>query len=105
MYIADDALGSLRSQIGDDVTVGTNFAEMPAETQFATHLVVYTKSSLAEQTTPVALNPVDSVANVSNVQFPDYDLDFNDLGGQISWAPPTDSSQVTHYLIYFAYVS
>lgn len=36
-----------------------------------THVVVYTQSSLVEQSTPRAINISDSVASVSGVQFVD----------------------------------
>ena len=43
-----------------------------------THLVVYTQSGLAEQTTPVAFNFSDVDATVTNITFTDNDLDEND---------------------------
>ena len=36
-------------------------------------------------------------ALVSNISFPDYDLDYDDLGGILSWEQPEDSSQVRMY--------
>ena len=45
------------------------------------------------------------VASVANITFPDYDLDLHDLGGILSWLAPMDTSQVTHYIIYFARAS
>ena len=34
---------------------------------------------------------------MSNISFPDYDLDYDDLGGILSWEQPEDSSQVRMY--------
>ena len=31
---------------------------------------------------------------VSNISFPDYDLDYDDLGGTLNWEQPHDISQV-----------
>jgi len=39
---------------------------------------------------------------VSDITFPDMDLDYTDLGGLISWTPPNDTSEVTEYFIYLA---
>ena len=56
--------------------VGTNQLAMVANTSLGsyTHVVVYTKSSLAEQTTPAALNFSDTSATVTDVVFVDQDL-------------------------------
>ena len=37
-------------------------------------------------------------SEVSNISFPDLDLDESDLGGTLSWTPPVDESQVEHYV-------
>merc|ERR1740129_1296099 len=78
-------------------------AFVPVETPLSsfTHLVVYTKSSLVEQTTPVALELVDTFAMVANISFSDFDLDLGDLGGTLTWSAPEDINQVTHYAVYF----
>ena len=34
--------------------------------------------------------------------FVDMDLDRNDLGGNLTWTPPTEASQVTTYVVYLA---
>ena len=39
-----------------------------------------------------------SYAQVSNVSFPDFDLDETDLGGILTWSPPQDESQVERYV-------
>ena len=35
---------------------------------------------------------------VSNISFPDFDLDETDLGGTLTWTPPYDESQVERYV-------
>ena len=35
---------------------------------------------------------------VSNISFPDFDLDETDLGGTLTWTPPVDESQIEHYV-------
>lgn len=37
-------------------------------------------------------------ALVSNISFPDYDLDYDDVGGTLSWEQPQDISQVRMFL-------
>ena len=34
------------------------------------------------------------VASVDNISFTDYDLDFGDIGGLVSWDKPLDESKV-----------
>ena len=45
---------------------------------------------------------IDIRATVSMIQFTDKDLDSGDLGGLISWTPPSDVSQVLKYNVYLA---
>jgi hypothetical protein len=98
LYLSTHPDGSGRSQIGDGAALGTNDALVLAHTPLGTltHLVVYAEPTLAEQTTPVAIALVDTVAMVSNVSFPDYDLDGGDLGGVLAWVLPSDTSQVPY---------
>ena len=35
---------------------------------------------------------------MSNISFPDFDLDETDLGGTLTWTPPEDESQIEHYV-------
>ena len=99
MYLALAKMGVGKSMVGEDVAAGTNLALTPTETPMAdrTHFVVYTKSILVEQTTPGALLFVDNEAIVSNIAFPDFDLDLGDIGGILHWQAPSDTTQVTHY--------
>ncbi|CAE7241165.1 unnamed protein product, partial [Symbiodinium sp. CCMP2456] len=77
---------------------------LPPETSLRhfTHLVIYAASELAEQTTPVALLLSDVQATVANVSLPDYDLDEHEIGGSLVWDEPSNTEQVTHYIVYFA---
>ena len=69
---------------------------MPAEIPPAAydHLVIYTKSLLVEQTTPANFALSDTQSIASAIVFVDLDLDYGDLGGNISWSPPNESKQV-----------
>jgi hypothetical protein len=102
-YLTVSAAGSSRSLIGEgDVPVGNNELHMPAKTPTASflHIVVYTRSVLVEQTTPVPFRFEDRVDFVTNVSFPDFDLDETELGGLLLWESPEDTAQVTHYVVY-----
>ena len=61
-YFATDAFGGARVQLVGDGIVGTNRMLVPAETGlwFFQSVVVYTSSSLVEQTTPVAISVNDA---------------------------------------------
>jgi hypothetical protein len=102
VFFAMDAAGNDRSQLGEDISGTVDMLMMPENTEYGshTHLVLYAKSTLVEQTTPLAIPLIDVMANVSNISFPDFDLDYQDLGGVMTWIPPEDISQVTHYMIY-----
>ena len=107
VYLATDAAGADRSVIGGSVSIGTNNAPIMVETPLYTYsqIVVYTQSSLTEQTTPVALSISDTAALASAVEFPDFDLDLGDIGGTVNWAAAPDLSEVTQHMVYFATLS
>ena len=91
-----------RSQLSV-LTPGIDSFSLPAETSYGGgQIAIYTKSSLVEQTTPVAVNLSDTIAIVGNASFPDFDLDRGDVGGLFAWEPPSDTSKVTHYVVYMA---
>jgi hypothetical protein len=105
MYMATSVAGKERSQIWHEVTEGTNELAIPAETPLLSYanLVVYTQSSLAEQSTPVSFNISDAISFVTNITFPDFDLDKTDLGGELAWEPPAqDIDMINYYHVYFA---
>ena len=57
------------------------------------HIGVYTKSTLAEQTTPAALALTDISKSVSAVSIGDLDLDANHVRGDVPWTPPVSDHQ------------
>ena len=63
--------------MGGSLAVGTNSADAAVDTALGalTHVVVYTKSSLAEQSTPSAEAISDKASTVGSVAFVDKDLD------------------------------
>eukprot|EP00930_Biecheleria_cincta_P027401 TRINITY_DN19258_c0_g1_i6.p1 TRINITY_DN19258_c0_g1~~TRINITY_DN19258_c0_g1_i6.p1 ORF type:complete len:206 (+),score=40.38 TRINITY_DN19258_c0_g1_i6:76-618(+) len=67
-----------------------------------THIVVYTKSSLVEQTTPAAVALADSAASASSVAWTDKDLDSAQIGGDTTWTLAADETYVSNYYIYLA---
>ncbi|CAE8628509.1 unnamed protein product, partial [Polarella glacialis] len=86
-----------------DVPVGTNAADLfdfPYRTRPV--LLVYSKSALAKQTTPVGLVQIDAQASVDNVSFTDLDLDEGELGGYLKWVAPIADFLVTRYMVYLA---
>ncbi|CAL1130807.1 unnamed protein product [Cladocopium goreaui] len=102
IYLAQSMDGLNRSQRGN--VAGVDFLDIPPDTALESysHVLVYTESSLVEQTTPDAFLLSDAASSVQNVSFPDEDLDLLDLGGLLEWLAPVDMSQVTHYMVYFA---
>ncbi|CAE7297577.1 PIF1, partial [Symbiodinium necroappetens] len=104
VYLAANASGDLRSQIGQDIPKGTNYVDLlPEQPQGPhSHIVVYTKSTLVEQTTPSFLELNDTASSVSGIVFVDRDLDEEELGGDITWVKPIDFSQVTLYSVYLS---
>ncbi|CAJ1408197.1 unnamed protein product [Effrenium voratum] len=65
--------------------------------------LVYTSSSLLEQSTPTALAVTDLDGSVSDLSFSDQDLDSGELGGNASWQPPgTLDGRVLSYSVYLA---
>ena len=86
------------------MAVGTNVFAVPPDTNSAgkSHIVVYTKSTLAEQTTAAALALTDVSKSVSAVSFGDLDLDANHVGGDMSWTPPVSNAGIGTYETYLA---
>ena len=66
------------------------------------HIVVYTKSALAEQTTPTALVLTDVSKSVFAVSFDDLDFDLSHVGGDVSWTPPVSAEGIETYETYLA---
>ena len=80
----------------DGMAVGTNVFAVSSDTDSTgkSHIVVYTKSMLAEQTTPAALALTDESLSVSTVSFGDVDLDTLQIGGGLSFTPPDNPSSL-----------
>jgi hypothetical protein len=95
VYLAKSTSGQ-KFQFLSNVTVGVNQLSVGALKALSdptvSNILVYARSSIAEQTTPAyagyAINT--SAASVSNVTFVDLDLDQTELGGTVTWLPPTD---------------
>eukprot|EP00913_Durusdinium_trenchii_P017139 g16119.t1 len=102
LYFSWDPLGNNRSRVGDIVPVGTDRILLPAEIAQGPHeyLVIYTRSFLVEQTTPAYFALSDTRSIPSDIVLMDLDLDYSELGGNISWVSPLESAQVTEYYIY-----
>jgi hypothetical protein len=65
-------------------------------------MLIYCTGILAEATTPNALYVYDVYASASDVAFQDFDLDPDELGGELTWSPPFFTDIVTTYRIYLA---
>eukprot|EP00434_Breviolum_minutum_P040006 symbB.v1.2.035541.t1/scaffold4796.1/size34699/1 len=114
VFLATDAVGSSRWQIGSDVDVsGSNYNAsesntflIPANTNFTgfSHCVVYTRSILLEQSTPTSLEVSDLNGSVSDLRFSDQDLDKSELGGDVFWQPPgLLDGRVQSYSLYLSF--
>ncbi|CAE7214162.1 unnamed protein product [Symbiodinium sp. CCMP2592] len=105
-YLAQDGTGAFKSQIEEGVphVDGATVLDMPTDTPVGsnTDIVVYTRSTLVEQTTPASLSFSDTVASVSGLAFPDLDLDGGEVGGTLDWSPPTEMTYVSAFNVYFA---
>ncbi|CAJ1389091.1 unnamed protein product [Effrenium voratum] len=101
---------TVRSLVGN-ASVGQGALDIPPETsrtaniselEAYTHFLIYTKSSLVEQSTPEMHQIFDAKANVQNATLVDEDLDLEEIGGRISWLPPPDASRVWLYRAFLA---
>ena len=101
VYLCEGAACASRAQLGSHVAVGSN--EMSFATvlvsQTQTHIAVYTRSVLAEQSTPVTIVLQDEQLSAANISFTDVDVDANQVAGNVTWDPATDS-QVSGYVLY-----
>ena len=70
--------GAGRSQIGSSVARGTNEISLPQDTPPTGTIKVFSKSVLAEQSTPGVVSFSDSDESVSGIAFPDLDLDVDE---------------------------
>jgi len=104
VYLALSPAGAGKVQQGSDIAVATNLPTVAQDTALGsfTYILVYTKSALSEQTTPRALLIDDLYGGVSGITLADQDLDDGQLGGTITWTPPTDTVTIVEYNVYFA---
>ncbi|CAK9040498.1 SAP domain-containing protein [Durusdinium trenchii] len=102
VYLSLDDIGTGRSKVEQDVLVGSNELLVPPETprQSFTRFVVYTRSTLVEQSTPTAHLLFDTTAMPQNLDFLDIDVDRGEMGGNLTWMAPTDPTHVTEYVLY-----
>ena len=76
VYLAAGAVGENRTHLGT-LTVGTDVFEVLPNLApgWLDHIIVYTRSLLAEQSTPSSLIISDTVSNILDLNFTDLDLD------------------------------
>ncbi|CAK9005930.1 unnamed protein product [Durusdinium trenchii] len=77
VYLAEDAVGANRTVLSN-LAAGTNQLSLAADFDLApglTHILVYTRSALFEQSSPAVLNVLDANVSVFNVSITDIDLD------------------------------
>ena len=101
--LATDAAGS-GGVLADCMAVSTNVYAVLSDTASAaqSHIVVCTKSRLAERTTPTALALTDLSKSVFAVSFGNLDLGANHVGGDVSWTPPEIDAGIETYESYLA---
>ncbi len=105
VYIAKDSAGSGRTLLLSSSYSGSNSLTVAADTASAadfSHIVVYTESSLCEQTVPAATSLTGVSKSVSVASFEDLDLDANHVGGDVSWTPPEGDAGIEAYETYLA---
>ena len=87
--------------------VGMNLCAVSSDTDSAvkSHIVVNTKSMLAEQTAPAAIALTDVSKSVSVFPFGDLDVDANQVCGDMSWTPPVSNVGFETYETYLATVA
>jgi hypothetical protein len=80
VYLATDASGSSKTQLGQAVSYGTNFLNVLSGTDRGSrdYILVYTKNSVGEQQTPASARLLDKtlvppLETVSNISFSDSD--------------------------------
>ena len=104
VYLAKNDVGLQRLDRGV-VLEGTNEFELGTRSRLTyTHFLVYTRSTLVQQTTPVALSFEDASARfvASELSFTDLDLDEAELGGLLTWTAPQTVGLIMKYKIYLA---
>ncbi|CAE7378118.1 PIF1 [Symbiodinium natans] len=82
----------------------TRNTSMDPDTPLAnfTDIAVYTRSGLVEQSVPATFSISDTYALARALGFEDDDLDGLEIAGDLSWQPPPNLDQVTHYVTYLS---
>jgi len=102
VYLAQSLGGAGRSLIFSQQSTGTNSVNVAANTDSSSSsfLAVYAESTLAEQTTPTAVQFSDIGVSALAVSFTDLDLDATELGGSVTWQEPASASLITQYNVF-----
>eukprot|EP00440_Ansanella_granifera_P050640 gb/GFBE01054887.1/.p1 GENE.gb/GFBE01054887.1/~~gb/GFBE01054887.1/.p1 ORF type:complete len:1101 (+),score=187.44 gb/GFBE01054887.1/:1-3303(+) len=102
-YLSDGPSGFKGTFLGDAV-YGSNAITTPfghAQSNF-THVLVYTKNSVGEALLAAHTEIVDRYLPqefVENLGFWDQDLAENEIGGDVSWTEPADTSTIALYRV------
>ncbi|WP_186843817.1 hypothetical protein [Acetobacterium tundrae] len=94
------------TQIGTDVTVGTNQLAIPVNTPYAAYIIVAAKNTVGEAnsvnyaSTAVVDVKAVPIVKVANLLFTDTDADTGQMEGTLSWTAPSDITSVTAYAVY-----
>ena len=103
MYLATDAAGPGGALPGSMAVSSNVYAvSSDADRMGKPPIVVYRKSTLAEQTAPAALALTVVSKSGSAVSFGNLDLDVNHVGGGVSWSPPVSDVNIKTYESYLA---
>ncbi|CAJ1408195.1 unnamed protein product [Effrenium voratum] len=100
-----DPLSSSDADVSDSLEYDIITPVGSTEGNFS-YFLVYTKSVLVEQSTPVALSLVEAseLFRVLGLTFSDYDLDEEELGGTLTWSAPQVMGEIVSYQIYLGYL-
>ncbi|CAL1135154.1 unnamed protein product, partial [Cladocopium goreaui] len=84
--------------------LGNQSVTLPADTQLLnlTHWLVYSSSSLAEQSTPATVLIEDHNATVGTISFVGTDLNMDVVNGSLVWQEPADLHCLETFVVYIA---
>ncbi|CAE8590871.1 unnamed protein product, partial [Polarella glacialis] len=105
VFLSTASQGADKVQLGDDVPVGTNTLDVAAGTLRLdwTKVLVFTKNNFGlQRAQPASFDLYDDpglppTAPVSQIVFEDRDDDAGEVGGTISWLPPTGADALTSF--------
>ncbi|CAE6912064.1 unnamed protein product [Symbiodinium natans] len=95
LYLAENAFGARRSQLGPELPKEATSQQVPPDTLRLAfnHFTIFTKSTLVAPPVQGELMPL-GFALAANMSFTDEDLDETEIGGNLTWYPPEDTSEV-----------